>query len=143
MTREISHVTLREFAATDAEAVLSMWRRAGVVPRPTDRVDALLKRLAHGDDLFVVAVADLEVVGSLIGGWDGWRGGLYRLAVDPAFRRSGLGTQLVREVEARLRRLGAERLAIRVFVGEPGASEFWESVGYRPDEAEAIFAKSL
>ena len=136
-------IELRDFAASDVGAVLALWRRADVVARPTDRPDALLKRLGHGDDLFVVAVANDEVVGSLIGGWDGWRGGLYRLAVDPAVRRRGVGTLLVREVEARLRRAGAERVPIRVFFGEPGAVTFWESVGYRPDRDEAIFVKDL
>jgi len=136
-------IELRNFTATDADAVLSLWQRAGAVPRPTDRSDALLKRLAFGDDLFVLAVAGNQVVGSLIGGWDGWRGGLYRLAVDPAVRRAGVGTQLVREVEARLRRVGAERVSIRVFFREPGAVRFWESVGYRPDQDEAIFVQDL
>ncbi len=143
MTNEPLIVELRDFASGDADAVLALWHRADAVPRPTDRADALLKRLAFGDDLFVVAVSGDDVVGSLIGGWDGWRGGLYRLAVDPAVRRMGVGTRLVREVEGRLRRAGAERVPIRVFFGEPGAVHFWESVGYKPDKDEAIFVKDL
>ena len=143
MTSSAQDIQLRDFTSQDVDAVLALWRRADAVARPTDRPDALLKRLAHGDDLFVVATADGQVVGSLIGGWDGWRGGLYRLAVDPAVRRRGVGTLLVREVETRLRRAGAERVPIRVFFGEPGAVTFWESVGYRPDRDETIFVKDL
>jgi ribosomal protein S18 acetylase RimI-like enzyme len=125
------------------DAVLRLWQRANAVPRPTDRPDALLKRIAHGDSLFVVATEGEQVVGSLIGGWDGWRGGLYRLVVDPAFRRMGIATRLVREVEARLKVAGAERVPIRVFHGEPGAVDFWRSVGYVPDPDETIFSKTL
>jgi ribosomal protein S18 acetylase RimI-like enzyme len=143
MTNEPRAVEFRDFTAADADAVLALWQRANAVPRPTDRADALLKRLEFGDDLFVIAVAGDEIVGSLIGGWDGWRGGLYRLAVDPAVRRTGVATRLVREVEARLKRAGAERVPIRVFFGEPGAVRFWESVGYQPDKDEAIFVKDL
>ena len=120
MTNQSATIQLRTFAAADVDAVLALWRRANAVPRPTDRADALLKRLAHGDDLFIISVVERQIVGSLIGGWDGWRGGLYRLAVDPAVRRSGVGTRLVREVEARLRSRSAERVPIRVFFGEPG-----------------------
>jgi GNAT superfamily N-acetyltransferase len=143
MAEGTAEIELRDFLASDVEAVLALWQRANVVSRPTDRADALLKRLSHGDDLFVLAVLDGRVVRSLIGGWDGWRGGLYRLAIDPVVRRSGVGTRLVREVEERLRRAGAERVPIRVFFGEPGAVKFWESVGYRPDQDEAIFVKDL
>jgi len=134
---------LRSCVSADVEHVLALWRRANAVPRPTDRVDALLKRVARNDGLFVVATVGDAVVGSLIGGWDGWRGGLYRLAVDPTYRRRGIATSLVREVEARMREAGAERVPIRVFFGEPGAVRFWESVGYRPDPDEAIFVKDL
>ncbi len=136
-------VGLRECGPADVDAVLALWQRANAVPRLTDRPDALLRRVRHADGLFVLAIAGDEVVGSLIGGWDGWRGGLYRLAVAPEFRRLGIGGRLVREVEARLRAKGAERVPIRVFFGEPGAVEFWRSVGYVPDEDEAIFSKDL
>jgi ribosomal protein S18 acetylase RimI-like enzyme len=136
-------VVLRECTAADVDAVLLLWQRANAVPRPTDRPDALLKRIAHGDSLFLVATVNERIVGSLMGAWDGWRGGIYRLAVDPDFRRIGVATRLVREVEARLTLAGAERVPIRVFHGEPGAINFWRSVGYEPDPDEAIFVKSL
>ena len=139
----MSEVELRGCLASDVDAVLELWRRADAVPRPTDRPDALLKRVAYGDDLFVLAVAEGRIIGSLIGAWDGWRGGLYRLAVDPEYRRRSIATRLVREVESRLKRVGAERVPIRVFYGEPGAVEFWESVGYRAEPDEAIYVKDL
>ena len=88
-------------------------------------------------------VSEGEVVGSLIGAWDGWRGSLYRLATHPAWRRQGVATALVREVEARMRSLGAERAPIRVFHGEPGAIEFWTALGYEPEPDESIYAKNL
>jgi hypothetical protein len=31
----------------------------------------------------LVATIDNQIVGSVIGGWDGWRGNIYRLAVTP------------------------------------------------------------
>jgi ribosomal protein S18 acetylase RimI-like enzyme len=82
-------VELRACQRSDVDAVLSLWRKAEAVPRPTDRVGALIKRLNHGDGLFLVAVGEAQIVGTLIGGWDGWRGGLYRLAVDPKFAAWG------------------------------------------------------
>jgi len=136
-------VLLRVCEPGDIEAVLGLWRRAGAVPRPTDRAEALRTRLAHDDGLFLLAVTGDRVVGSLIGAWDGWRGGLYRLAVDPALRCAGVATRLVEEVERRMRALGAERVPIRVFHGEPGAVAFWEALGYVAEPDESIFAKSI
>ena len=70
-----------------------------------------------------------RLVGSLMGGWDGWRGQMYRLAVDPEYRRHGIARRLVQAVEARLEARGAERITSLVFVDEPGAAEFWQRAG--------------
>jgi ribosomal protein S18 acetylase RimI-like enzyme len=57
-------------------------------------------------------VAELggEIVGTLIAAFDGWRGGMYRLAVEPSGRRRGFGRALISEGERRLRAAGARRV---------------------------------
>src|SRR6266581_2965739 len=103
-------ITLRACRDHDVEAVLALWQRAEAVPRPTDRSDALLRRLERDRELFVLAWDGERLVGSLMGGWDGWRGQMYRLAVDPGYRRRGIARRLVELVEACMRELGAERI---------------------------------
>jgi ribosomal protein S18 acetylase RimI-like enzyme len=78
-----------------------------------------------------VAEAEGSIVGTLIAGWDGWRGSFYRLAVHPDWRRRGLATALVRAGEERLEALGAVRLTAIVAVGETAALGLWESAGFR------------
>ena len=84
-----------------------------------------------------------EIVGSLIVGWDGWRGTFYRLAVDPAQRRRGLATALVRAGEERLRALGAHRLNAIVETEEADAMAFWSAAGYELQTARSRFVKNL
>ena len=80
-------IQLRACRMVDITAVLALWRRAEAVPRPTDNPEALRVRLERDADLFVLAWDGDRLVGTLMGGWDGWRGNVYRLAVDPAARR--------------------------------------------------------
>src|SRR5438128_12608906 len=104
-------VAIRPCRAEECEAVLTLWRRAGAIPSPTDTLEELLRlvRSEHGDG-FLVAIQEGAIVGSVIGGWDGWRRNSYRLAVAPEGRRRGLARRLVREAEGVLRRKGAPRL---------------------------------
>jgi ribosomal protein S18 acetylase RimI-like enzyme len=84
------------------------------------------------------------IVGSVIAGWDGWRGSLYRLAVSPEHRRLGIGSALVKEGERRLRRRGATRLtAIVVVDDDVNAMAFWHATGLTRQTHGARFVGDL
>jgi len=72
-----------------------------------------------------------RIVGSVIGGWDGWRGNIYRLAVAPEARRRGLARRLVQEAEHVMQTKGARRLSALVERHETHAVGFWDALGDR------------
>jgi ribosomal protein S18 acetylase RimI-like enzyme len=134
---------LRTGTAADVDAVLTLWKRAETGPSSTESADDVRWLLERDPDALLVADAEGEVVGSLIVGWDGWRGTFYRLAVDPAHRRRGLATRLVRAGEERLRSLGAKRLNAIVESEEDDAMAFWASAGYELQTARSRFVKNI
>src|SRR5256712_9180419 len=142
-TRGRRGIRLRPCRATDVEQVLELWRRAAAEPSVTDDPDALRRRLERDRSLFVLAWDRGRLVGSLIGGWDGWRGHMYRLAVDPAWRRRGIARRLVEHVEARLRRLGAVRIDGIVVRRNRTGSAFWRALGYRHHVEVTRYVKDL
>ena len=125
------------------EQVLELWRRAAAEPSVTDAADALRQRLERDRDLFLLAWDRGRLVGTLIGGWDGWRGHLYRLAVEPGCRRSGIARRLVANVEARLRTLGAVRIDGIVMKRNRAGSAFWRALGYRRQVEVVRYVKDL
>ena len=140
-------VAIRPCRAEECEAVLTLWRRAGAIPSPTDTLEELLRlvRSEHGDG-FLVAVQEGAIVGSVIGAWDGWRGNIYRLAVAPEARRRGLARRLVREAERVLWRKGARRLSALVERHEAQAVAFWDALadaGYQRDPRMMRYVKAL
>jgi ribosomal protein S18 acetylase RimI-like enzyme len=130
-------IQIRPCRFEECSGVLALWERAGTIPSPTDTLEALQRLIRDGGDGFLVAVQDGAVVGSVIGGWDGWRGNIYRLAVAPDSRRRGLARRLVREAQRALRTKGASRLSALVERHEAHAVAFWEALaddGWRRDE---------
>jgi ribosomal protein S18 acetylase RimI-like enzyme len=110
---------------------------------PTETAADLRGLLARDPEAMLVAEAEAELVGSLIVGWDGWRGTFYRLAVEPVYRRRGVATALVRAGEERLRALGARRLGAIVETDEADAMAFWAAAGYELQVARSRFVKNL
>ncbi len=136
-------IRLRPCRPADVEQVLDLWRRASAELSVTDDPDALRRRLGRERNLFILAWDRDRLVGSLIGGWDGWRGHMYRLAVDPVYRRRGIARRLVEAVEGRLRRLGARRIDGIVVKRNRAGGVFWRELGYRRHLEVARYVKDL
>jgi RimJ/RimL family protein N-acetyltransferase len=135
---------IREFLLPDYDEVADLWRSADLPPRPLlDTRDEIAKKLRRDPDLFLVACDGGRIVGTVIGGWDGRRGWIYRTAVHPDCQRRGIGRALMQEVERRLRRKGA--VAINLLYNETNAAarRFYEAVGYTERERVGVMAKLL
>ena len=80
---------IRDCQPAETEAVLALWRQAEATVSPTDTVEDLHRAITASPAVVLVAEAQGQLVGSVIGSFDGWRGNIYRLAVHPDFRRQG------------------------------------------------------
>jgi ribosomal protein S18 acetylase RimI-like enzyme len=131
---------LRPATPDDVAPVLAFWRRAAE-PTSTDSAEALVGLLHHDPGALIVAEAGGRIVGSVIAGWDGWRGAIYRLAVDPEHRRRGLGQSLRRAAEERLAALGGRRSHAIVMEANTNAVAFWDATDWEHQAGQFRFAK--
>jgi ribosomal protein S18 acetylase RimI-like enzyme len=130
--------------AADIPAVLALWgtsRSAASVTEDTpEAVAALLAQ--PGSELFL-AWEGAALVGTLVVGWDGWRGNMYRLAVRPESRRRGIGSALVDTGHAHLKALGCRRVTALVGIDQDVAGSLWRSAGYSLDDRIDRFVRNL
>jgi ribosomal protein S18 acetylase RimI-like enzyme len=139
-----SQVVIRRTREDELTAVLQMWQAAGVTPPSvSDSVEGLTRLIREPAALLLVATIDDQIVGSVIGGWDGWRGNIYRLAVTPEHRRTGIARRLVRELSKELFAKGATRLSALVEHEHQWAMDFWDSVSDLGYERDLKFARYI
>ncbi|UWZ48040.1 GNAT family N-acetyltransferase [Dactylosporangium matsuzakiense] len=123
-------VHIRTFEWGDWDAVVGLWEAVGSSVLPRAEIEGTLGRTP---ELFLVAVdANGVVAGVVLGTYDGRRGFILRLAVDPGRRRQGVGRELVAALETRLRALGCPRINLFVLPDNPSGLRFWQSLGYLP-----------
>jgi ribosomal protein S18 acetylase RimI-like enzyme len=138
-------VTIREFhLEQDYEAAIDLWNRAGpglTVSRYDSR-EKLAKKLQRDPELFLAAECGGQLIGTVIGGFDGRRGIIYHLAVAEAHRCQGIGTALMNEVEQRLRAKGCGRAWLAIVPENLAVIEFYEQLGWSPMPVQ-FMAKNL
>lgn len=123
--------TVRTATDSDTEAIIGLWDAAGMLPYTPDADGDLARTRSHDPELVLVAELGGRVMGTVTGTWDGRRGWIMRLAVDPAARRQGVATALTEEIEARLRARGADQVNLLAFTENRDGLAFWRERGYR------------
>ena len=140
----MSHLVLRAADSRELGEVLPFWATAAEnASRPPDTPGALAALHLRDPDALIVAVEGDRIVGTIIAGWDGWRCHLYRLAVDPQRRRSGIGAALIAAAEDRIRSLGGTRIDAMVLDDNGRAHGIWAAHGYRRQDDWSRWIKPL
>ena len=129
---------IRPFNADDEKAVIELWQKCDLV-RPWNNQESDIKRkLTVNPELFLVGVSKGKVIATIMGGYEGHRGWVNYLAVDPAYQRKGYGRQLMVEIEKRLLALGCPKVNLQVRNGNTAALEFYSRIGYKDDDVVSL-----
>ena len=136
MTDEnVKSLEIRACRDADRAAVCELWRNvfddAPAWNVPEDDIE--LKQTAQ-PELLLVALTDGVLVGTVMAGFDGHRGWIHLLAVDPAHRRAGIADALVRAAETGLQKLGCRKVNLQVRAGNEQVMSFYEKLGYGVEE---------
>lgn len=129
---------IRPYVAADMDAVIALWRACDVARPWNDPVRDIERKLAMADDLLLVGTVDGRVVGTVMAGYEGHRGWINYLAVDPNERAAGHGRALMAAAERRLRELGCPKINLQVRATNPDAIAFYEGIGFVVDDAVSL-----
>jgi ribosomal protein S18 acetylase RimI-like enzyme len=115
----------------DEPSVVALWTEVFADDPPRNEPRAVIgRKLGVQRELFLVGEFQDDIVGTVVAGYDGYRGWVYHLAVHPRCRRRGFGRELMREAEARLKALGCPKLNLQVRSSNAEVIAFYEHLGY-------------
>jgi ribosomal protein S18 acetylase RimI-like enzyme len=130
-----SPLEIRPYTVADERSVVALWREVFPDDPPHhDPVETIQLKMATQPELFFVATNGAVVVGTIMAGYDGHRGWIYRVAVDPRHQRHGIGTALVRRAEQELIARGAPKINLQVRASNSQVAAFYEQLGYVQEE---------
>lgn len=123
------------FAEKHRTSVVSLWEKCGLVRPWNDPDKDIDRKLTDKNGSFFILLKGREVVGSVMVSYDGHRGSIYYLAVDPVHQSFGLGKMLMEHCETFLLELGCPKINLFVRRGNEPVLKFYEKLGFAEDAA--------
>ncbi|WP_395945115.1 GNAT family acetyltransferase [Brevundimonas sp.] len=133
---------IRPIRDGEDEAVVALWTACGLTRPWNDPKQDLRLAREGATSTVLVTVEDEKVVGSIMVGFDGHRGWVYYLAVDPDRRGRGLGRDLTAAAEAWLSNRGAPKIQLMVRADNTPALDFYERLGLER-QTVVVFGRRL
>ena len=129
---------IRPYHPEDEDAVIALWRRCDLVRPWNDPSKDIRRKLQVRPELFLVGLREGKIIASVMAGYEGHRGWLNYLAVDPAHQRQGYARSIVEEAEQLLRQAGCPKINLQVRTTNEGVIEFYRRIGYLVDEVVSM-----
>lgn len=126
---------IRAFHEDDTEAVVALWDACELTRPWNDPRKDIARKLRVQREWFLVAEDGGRIVGSVMAGYDGHRGWVNYLAVALDRRGTGLGRELMAEVERLLGEAGCPKINLQIRGANEAAIGFYERLGYTRDDS--------
>ncbi len=139
-------IQIREYKhPVDYPEVWRLWENmeVGIRLGRSDTPEEIQKKIDHNPELFLLAEIDPQLVGTLMGGFDGRRGLIYHLAVTPLFRKQGIGSMLMNEMENRLKSHGCLKCHLMVTKDNVEAMRYYELRGWERMDSIHVYGKEF
>lgn len=129
---------IRPYQTQDESEVIALWDACGLIRPWNDPRRDIARKLTEQPELFLVGTESEKIIATAMIGFDGHRGWVYYLAVDPGFRRLSYGKALMLEAERLLIERGCPKVNLLVRSSNKQVIEFYRKLGYAADDAISL-----
>ena len=129
---------VRSYEEGDREAVIALWKACGLSRAWNDAGRDIDRKRTVQPELFLVGLEEGTLVATAMAGFEGHRGWVNYLGVDPDHQRHGYGTRMMQAAEEALRRVGAPKVNLQVRSGNDAAVAFYRALGYEIEERVSL-----
>lgn len=129
---------IHSFSEPYRTQVIQLWRDTGLVAPQNDPDKDINRKIADSPQWFFIGVVDNLVVASVMAGYDGHRGWVNYLAVQPALQKQGLAQLLMTHVEHQLRAVGCAKINLQIRDTNLQVIKAYKAMGYDIDPVTSM-----
>jgi N-acetylglutamate synthase len=140
----IEKTLVREMTIGDYEQMIALWKNTpGVGLSDADSKRNINQFLERNPGMSFVCEIDKRIIGTVLCGHDGRRGYIYHLAVDHAFRKQGIGKELMTRALEKLSRKRIAKCHLFLYSDNEDAIQFYDHTGWTKRSNLLIYSKNL
>jgi len=113
--------------------VIALWQKCNLTRPQNNPKKDIQRKLKVQRELFLVGLEGSKVIATAMGGYDGHRGAVYYLGVDPEYQKQGLGREMMTALEKKLVEKGCSKLNLMFRTDNGKVEKFYEKLGYSRD----------
>ena len=121
---------IENFSMELYEDIIKLWRKTGIIVGSTDTREELERMLKRNPKLFLIGKENETVIGVVMGGFDGRRGYVHHLAVDPDYQKKRYGKMLIDELSERFRQMGVHKVHLFIEKENKNVVDFYRNLGW-------------
>ncbi|MHA1234834.1 MAG: GNAT family N-acetyltransferase [Promethearchaeota archaeon] len=116
------------------DEVVELWKKAGIEMVSSDTIDEIMRVLNRNPDLFLIGKVKKKIIAIVIGAFDGRRGYVHHLAVDPDYQKMGFGKTIVDALIEQFRAMNIHKVHLFIEKSNKSVVEFYNNLGWEVRE---------
>ena len=133
---------LSEFHEDHAGAVVALWQKCGLTRPWNDPYRDIARKQTDKNGRFLVGHEAGSLIATIMVGYDGHRGSVNYIGVNPDVQQSGVGRVIMQRIEADLIAAGCPKLNLQVRSDNENVLAFYNRLDYQRD-AKLSLSKRL
>lgn len=130
---------ISNFSIDMYQDVYRLWEITGITLGASDTEEQVARVLDYNPELFLVGKVEGKILAVVMGAYDGRRGYVHHLAVDPEFQKKGYGKTMMEELHKRFLKKGVVKVHLFVENENESVIEFYKKMGwYIRDDLEMM-----
>ena len=129
---------IRIFEEKDREAVIKLWQTCDLTRSWNNPDKDIDRKTQFQSGLFFVGEVGEQIIASAMAGYDGHRGSVFYLAVNPDYQGHGYGQELMVHIENSLINLGCPKINVVVRSTNDHVLGFYNNMAYVADDVVSV-----
>jgi ribosomal protein S18 acetylase RimI-like enzyme len=121
---------IENFSIELYDEVIEIWRKTGLSVGSSDTKEEVNRMLQRNPNLFLIGKIDDIIMGTVVGAFDGRRGYVHHLAIEPKFQKKGFGRIMMNELMKRFNEMGVHKVHLFIEKYNKQVVGFYQRLGW-------------